>query len=252
MSCHNFEQGTCWIAYDDTHIQLLSSEIASWIDDIERGKAIVETPSIKMTRRLMDRKEKKNQKKDEPTTITNSSIQTPQMPAVIFSPSIPAAPASTSSNTAFPSEIINVMMMKCMMEGMGGLNSKPQSHYYLPSNPPSNLPSNPLSNPLDPPSKSSAKSPSNSSSNSPSELPSNLPSIRSSPVPQFGEHAGLFFNEYFDWLTRWRLHKASGILDAKFSIQNEGFELDHLRTLTKEQLIDMNIGQGIYRIIKMG
>ncbi|OJD21141.1 hypothetical protein ACJ73_07523 [Blastomyces percursus] len=145
MNCHNFEQGTCWIAYDAAHIQLLSSEIASWIEDIERGKAIVETPSRKMTRRLMDRKEKKNQKKDEPTTITNPSIQTLQMPTVIFPPSIPAAPASTSSNTAFPSEIINVMMMKYMMEGIGGLNSKPQPHYYSPSNPPSNPP-DPLSN----------------------------------------------------------------------------------------------------------
>ncbi|KAG5287229.1 hypothetical protein I7I48_03101 [Histoplasma ohiense] len=59
MNCHNFEQSTCWIAFDDTHIQLLSSEIASWIDDVECGHATVKNPSRKMTKRLMDRKEKK-------------------------------------------------------------------------------------------------------------------------------------------------------------------------------------------------
>ncbi|KKZ64572.1 hypothetical protein EMCG_09518, partial [[Emmonsia] crescens] len=35
--CHNFEQGTCWLSFDDSHIQLLSSsDIASWVDDVDR------------------------------------------------------------------------------------------------------------------------------------------------------------------------------------------------------------------------
>ncbi|OJD21560.1 hypothetical protein ACJ73_07101 [Blastomyces percursus] len=141
-----------------------------------------------------------------------------------------------------------MMMMRYMMEGMGGYHPYTNLHANPLSNPPLNLPLNTPFNPSNP--LPSNPLPSNPLPSNPP--PSNPSPLRSSPIPHFGEHEELFFNEYFSWLTRWRPSKASRIREASFILQNEGFELDHLRRLTKEQLNDMNIGAGIYQIIRNG
>ncbi|OJD16136.1 hypothetical protein AJ78_03664 [Emergomyces pasteurianus Ep9510] len=164
---------------------------------------------------------------------------------------LPAATAApTPSNTVLPSEIINLMRFESSM-----MNS-----YIHPLNPPIHHPSNLLlypANPINP------SYPSNSSSNlsNPSSNPSNSSNLlnssssralRSSPIPRFGEHADLFIEEFFTWLKERRPRRAGALLSAKEVIQNEGFELDIIRHLTNEQVVQLNIGMGIFVMIRQG
>ncbi|KLJ06829.1 hypothetical protein EMPG_17681 [Blastomyces silverae] len=233
-NCHNYKD-CCWVALDNSHIRLRITEIESWIHDIERGDATAMNPSRELTKRLLSRGEKE-EGKTMPATLSTPVLQAPHTPAVIALPpaAAAAATASAGSNTATSSDIFNVMMTK-YMEAIGALSTN--------DNQQSNFSSSNLYNPASPPNASSSSS-----------APTSILSTPITPIPEseFGAYADLFIDEFFAWVIPQRPRRSEALLAAKQILQNEGYELDIIPRIPHEQVVRLDIGMGIFCIIRDG
>ncbi|PGG96814.1 hypothetical protein GX51_07639 [Blastomyces parvus] len=122
-NCHNFGD-CCWIAFDDSHIQLRITDLVSWVDDIECGDAITGCPSRELTKRLLNRLEKEKGIA-KPAVLSAPGYQVLHTPtATVLYLAAPAAPiAPTAPNTVTSRDICNMIMTKWMQDATEALTT---------------------------------------------------------------------------------------------------------------------------------